>query len=859
MAGILRTIARVANRQDPRPPGFRKFPDRIVLDARDGVERGAKPPVRIFVGTEPEQLRPLRVFIWSIEQVRDPARIYQIYLMSDLRGFDRRLWVTGFTNYRFAIPHLAGGRGRAIYNDVDQVYLADPAELFDMDMGGRGFLALTPRDTSVMLIDCNHMGRVWTLDLARRMPRDGIEAHTKANGDLWGPLPRVWNARDQEYVPACSKVLHYTTIHAQPWQPFPQRFVYQRNPVGFVWLEMEHAAEAANFQVFSARRPSADYLAWMDGLRELRAGPCGSVANGAPPMAALDDLDGWLVETGAATVLDYQLDPGRRSGMCTADGSAPAVVRFDPSAADTVAPSEHGVDAVVCGGGLEYCPEEDLSWVIDSMFCAARRGVYASVITDPAPVAGFDWAPPLGRARSPQSWMQRFEAASAHYPGVHCRVVIQRRSTSGTPSVSLVREWGRRPLGNPAPVWVLTDDKPGHTTQSIGLAEALGIPYDVKRLRFNLLSRLGHRLRGASRLGLSRTPSASLAPPWPDLVISTGHRTAPVARWIGRQSQGRARLVQLGRRGGEATDAFDLVVSCAHFRLPLHPRRMEVVAPLNDMTVERLARAAERWRGLFDGAPRPHVVLVAGGSCARHQFDVETARRMGAEVRAFAESIGGSVWAITGPRTGADASAALRDGLGDGAHLHEWRSRERDNSYVGYLALADALVVTGESESMLAEAAATGKPLFIYPLPERPLRFRRISEWIARHAETRPRKAKGTVRPQQGLEYLCASLLVTGIVRPSRRLHELHDGLIRAGAARYFGAPFDAGVGRPLREAEAVARRVRGLLGYDPAAAPPVSVALSASSRHGRPLTVQDPTGRPVPDNETQRVHATRL
>ncbi len=33
-----------------------------------------------------------------------------------------------------------------------------------------------------------------------------------------------------------------------------------------------------------------------------------------------------------------------------------------------------------------------------------------------------------------------------------------------------------------------------------------------------------------------------------------------------------------------------------------------------------------------------------------------------------------------------------------------------DNPYTGYLALADIIVVTGESESMLSEAAATGKP-----------------------------------------------------------------------------------------------------------------------------------------------------
>src|SRR5215472_677995 len=104
MPGILRTVARVANRHNRRPLGWRERPQRIVLDARDGAARSSKPPVRIFVGTEPAQHRAERVFVWSVEQARDPSRVYEIYLMSDLVGFDRRRWLTGFTNYRFAIP-----------------------------------------------------------------------------------------------------------------------------------------------------------------------------------------------------------------------------------------------------------------------------------------------------------------------------------------------------------------------------------------------------------------------------------------------------------------------------------------------------------------------------------------------------------------------------------------------------------------------------------------------------------------------------------------------------------------------------------------------------------------------------------
>ncbi|MBW1845387.1 MAG: hypothetical protein JRJ05_13675 [Deltaproteobacteria bacterium] len=98
----------------------------IVLPARPGAEITSLPPVEIFLGTEPAQYRANRVFAWSIEKVRNPFREVRIHLMSELPGFDRRGWTTGFTNFRFAIPALRGGRGRAIYNDEDQIYLTDP-------------------------------------------------------------------------------------------------------------------------------------------------------------------------------------------------------------------------------------------------------------------------------------------------------------------------------------------------------------------------------------------------------------------------------------------------------------------------------------------------------------------------------------------------------------------------------------------------------------------------------------------------------------------------------------------------------------------------------------------------------------
>jgi mitochondrial fission protein ELM1 len=368
-------------------------------------------------------------------------------------------------------------------------------------------------------------------------------------------------------------------------------------------------------------------------------------------------------------------------------------------------------------------------------------------------------------------------------------------------------------------VWVLTDDHPGNTTQSLGLVKTLGWPYEVKELHFTPLIHLHDGLFGAfgaTRLGLQRTCSAALAPPWPDLVITTGWRTEHVARWIRKQSRGHTRLVQLGRKGGRVAELFDLVVSCTYFRLPPHSRRIETAVPLTQVTPEHLAQAAERWQSLFENTPSPHIALLVGGTSSIYRLDEETAQRLGEQVHAIAQAAGGSVFATTSRRTGPRAIEALKRGLGDACYVHHWQPGQRDNPYLAYLALADVLVVTGESESMLAEAAATGKPLYIYPLPQRQLSlWTRCKEWVVARSRRRRLNARGTVQPQQGLDYLCARLVERGIILPQPDLNVLHQTLVRRGIAHFFGEPLDTANRPVLREVDEIAHQVRLLMGMN--------------------------------------------
>jgi hypothetical protein len=229
-----------------RPTGTNLIPPVIKMDA---VPTSRLPPVRIFLGTEPGQERAQRVFLYSVAKHRNPARSYEIHLMSDIKGIDRTEWKTGFTNYRYAIPTWAGGKGRAIYNDVDQIYVSDPAELFDIDMKGRGTASISIAENSVMLIDCEKMVGHWNLDAVRQGKGHKYFKDFVTTNEQWEALPGQWNARDGEYPVNDSKCIHYTTLHTQPWKPFKDELRYAESAVASVWYDLEAEADAADFKV----------------------------------------------------------------------------------------------------------------------------------------------------------------------------------------------------------------------------------------------------------------------------------------------------------------------------------------------------------------------------------------------------------------------------------------------------------------------------------------------------------------------------------------------------------------------------------------------------------------------------------
>ncbi|MGG5810329.1 mitochondrial fission ELM1 family protein [Falsiroseomonas sp. CW058] len=304
-------------------------------------------------------------------------------------------------------------------------------------------------------------------------------------------------------------------------------------------------------------------------------------------------------------------------------------------------------------------------------------------------------------------------------------------------------------------VWVLADPRAGTAAQALGIAERLGVPFRTLPLEWGPLARLP--LPFPTLAGLSAPARAGIAPPWPRLAVSAGRRSGPVALWLGRRG---VRTVHCMRCPGAA--GFDLNVVGRHDGPPRAANALPILGAAHRISPARLAAAREEFADL-GGLPGPRVALLVGGPVRAEGMAPGVARDLGARVAGFA----GSVLATASRRTGAAATEALAAALAALPHrLHRWGSPGA-NPLLGFMAWADALVVTGDSVSMLSEALVTQAPVFVAPTGAEGRRHLALHESLYAAGQARPLAAAPApfARPPiDEVGRICAEIRARGLL-----------------------------------------------------------------------------------------------
>ncbi len=259
-------------------------------------------------------------------------------------------------------------------------------------------------------------------------------------------------------------------------------------------------------------------------------------------------------------------------------------------------------------------------------------------------------------------------------------------------------------------VWGLVDDRTGHTGQVLGVISKLGVPYVLKRFDYNRLAALPNVLLGTTLCHIKK--KSLITPPWPNLVIAAGRRTLPALRYIKKNSP---KTVTVYSSWPESVAGVDLIVAPEHDHPPALERVMTTLAPLHAITPQTLAAAREDWSGRFKHLPKPWVALCLGGKTKKGDYtpaDWHTLLKLAQHLAGD-----GSLLITTSRRTPADAVDIFASLLTCPHVLHRWDT-DKENPYLGMLGSADAIIVTGDSLSMCAEACVSGKPVYIFSVSD---------------------------------------------------------------------------------------------------------------------------------------------
>jgi hypothetical protein len=174
--------------------------------------------------------------------------------------------------------------------------------------------------------------------------------------------------------------------------------------------------------------------------------------------------------------------------------------------------------------------------------------------------------------------------------------------------------------------------------------------------------------------------------------------------------------VHIGRPWA-SPERWDLIVTTPQYFLPHRSNIVHNTLPLHRLSPGQLHAEADSLRATVAEFPRPWIAVLLGGNSGKFVFTPGKGARLGALCSKLAAQCGGSLLVTDSPRTPTDAGDALAQQLRAPHSYYRW-GMPGENPYLGLLGLADAFVVTGESMSMLGEAAAMGRPLFIFDLSD---------------------------------------------------------------------------------------------------------------------------------------------
>ncbi len=281
--------------------------------------------------------------------------------------------------------------------------------------------------------------------------------------------------------------------------------------------------------------------------------------------------------------------------------------------------------------------------------------------------------------------------------------------------------------------WVVTDGKTGADVQCKGVAEALGIEYEMKKISPVIPWKWIAPWGPVAPWHKAEKPNSPLKSPWPDIAIAAGRASIPYLQEIRKAAGDKTFTVVLQdpRMGNKIAD---LIWVPEHDPLRGTNVITSVASP-HSHNPKKLHAMRAAANNILDSLPYPRVMIAIGGPNGVYNFTSEPLNNFVNAIQDLGK-LGASFMVTPSRRTPRDLLKIVEKATRDRPRVM-WDGTG-DNPYQQYLANADYLIVTADSINMTGEACATGRPVYVFTPDGGSSKFDKFHEAMRQYGATRP-------------------------------------------------------------------------------------------------------------------------
>ncbi|MCK8827534.1 mitochondrial fission ELM1 family protein [Natroniella acetigena] len=289
-------------------------------------------------------------------------------------------------------------------------------------------------------------------------------------------------------------------------------------------------------------------------------------------------------------------------------------------------------------------------------------------------------------------------------------------------------------------VVVLSDGKPGHLNQSLGIAEQLEsteievIEVEYKAKLTDLLVRLGGVINNLLKfnvkmaeqilkLALTEQTYKEIITLEADLIISAGSSVAVLNLMLSKVKQAKAIVCMTPSLVG--TRPFDLAIVPKHDQPPKRKNIIQTYGAPNRITSDFIKQEVRSWNELekvnLTGLKSPLIGLMVGGTNSYFDITVKTISLLLDQIMDFITTEDGEIIVTTSRRTPKAVERVLKERLAnhDKCRLLIIADEWDINPVPMMLGVSDLVVVTEDSVSMVSESVSGNSRVLVTGLDKK--------------------------------------------------------------------------------------------------------------------------------------------